>query len=255
MPGLASSNGHGSSTPTAAIQRPSGDQAGRVAPPAASSTIHGRERFDRGPASTSTAQIFVNGARSASSSIAAANATVRPSGCQAIRSTPQSPRVTCRGEPAARPAGPTSSTNRWLQWSRCPISSQRQSALRTRRATGDGSFDERAPAEPIGGRSPTTNRWGSTAHTSASRRPSGDQASSSNEPMPLLAFARRRTPPVRIATAHSSPGASSSTASARTNATVRPSGDTRGHPSRTAPEVSRRGADRPTRSTSHRWRW
>jgi hypothetical protein len=153
-PGLTSSSGHSSSTPTAANQRPSGENAGRPAKPPASSSNRGCDRFERGPASTSTAQIFVNGARSASSPRLAANATVRPFGCHVTCSTPQSPRVTCRAGPAARPAAVTSRTNRCDQRSRWPTSSHRQSARATRRAVAAGSFDERAPStrRPVGPR-------------------------------------------------------------------------------------------------------
>ena len=97
MPGLMSSSGSGSSDADgrepAPVRRPGG-----VVRPAAWGEDLARLRL--AAASTSTAQIVVRGCRSGSGPRSAVNATVLPSGCQAMSATPQSPRVTWRGRRA-----------------------------------------------------------------------------------------------------------------------------------------------------------
>ena len=83
--------------------------------------------------STSTAQIVVRGWRSGSGPRSVVKAIVRPSGCQAMSETPQSPLVTWRGRAVAQ-----STTKRCDHRSRWPSSSQRQSVRVMRRARGDG---------------------------------------------------------------------------------------------------------------------
>ena len=227
-PGLMSSSGSVSRTPTAAIQRPSGDHAGWFAQPAAARTSYGGAGS---VGSTSTAQIVVRGWRSGSGPRSAVNAIVRPSGCQAMSSTPKSPCVTWRGR-APRSA---STTNRCDQRSRWPSSSQRQSVRSMWRASG-ASVSVVARRE-IGGTGPTRKRGGSTSAVNASRRPSGDHASS-----PTAPCRPRRTARTRRGTARSSrwmaATEASSAGSVRTKASAWPSGDRRGRTSRVMPVVN-----------------
>ena len=112
-----------------------------------------------------------------------------------------------------------------------------------RRATGDGSFgrtrrgraDRRSFAddEPrridLGGEREPSARP-ATRRSHRCRRSPGERRRAPH----------RRTRPVRSVTVSASAGASSSSGSRRRNATVEPSGDTRGDVSRTRPSVSRR---------------
>ena len=78
-------------------ERRAGRPAGRARGPRAAP---GPSPASPSAASASTAQIDVRGRRSASGLRSAANAIVRPSGCQAMPATPKSPSVSCRASVA-----------------------------------------------------------------------------------------------------------------------------------------------------------
>ncbi len=170
----------------AATQRPSGETAGLVAAlPGARISRGSAVPASPGP-STSTAQIVDLGARSGCGPRSLVKTTVRPSGCQAMSLTPQSPLVTCRGTaPRSR-----STTHRCDQRSRWPSSSQRQSMRSIRRARGLSWS-----VVPTRATGPTSQRGGSTSAVNAIRVPSGDQAIS---PTPPWRPRRKRAHPAAV---------------------------------------------------------
>ena len=158
--------------------------------------------------------------------------TVRPSGCQAMSLTPQSPLVTCRGTaPRSR-----STTHRCDQRSRWPSSSQRQSMRSIRRARGLSLLGRSRRGRPC----PTSQRGGSTSAVNARRRPvrrPGDLADPAVAAAPDACAPGRR----RCRSAAGSRARRRRRGRSGRRRRVRPSGEIRGRVSRTTPLVRTRG--------------